>query len=48
VSIRRKHKALKTGKMEEEIVLEKQFKSIVELLKQIVERHRAKGNRAAR
>lgn len=29
-SIRRKHRALKTGKMEEEIALERRFKPIVE------------------
>ena len=36
-SIRRKHRALKTGRMEEEVALEKQFKPIVEPLKRIVE-----------
>ena len=34
-SIRKKHRALKTGIMENEIVLEKQLKSIIEPLKQI-------------
>ena len=34
-SIRKKHKALKTGIMENEIVLEKQLKPIIVLLKQI-------------
>ena len=37
-SIRRKYRALKTGRMENEIALEKQFKPIVDPLKQIVER----------
>ncbi|KAL6265773.1 hypothetical protein P5V15_002584 [Pogonomyrmex californicus] len=36
-SIRKKYRALKTGKMEEDITLERQFKSIVEPLIQIVE-----------
>ncbi|KYM99642.1 hypothetical protein ALC62_09610 [Cyphomyrmex costatus] len=36
-SIRKKYRALKTGKMEEEIVLERHFKPITEPLKQIVE-----------
>ncbi|KYN09375.1 hypothetical protein ALC57_18507 [Trachymyrmex cornetzi] len=35
-SIRKKHRALKTGIMEKEIVLEKQLKPIIEPLKQIV------------
>jgi hypothetical protein len=35
--IRKKYRALKTGKIEEDIALEKQFKPIVEPLKQIVE-----------
>jgi len=35
-SIRKKHRALKTGQQEEEIVLEKRFKPIVEPLKQLV------------
>jgi len=34
-SIRKKHRALKTGQQEEEIVLEKRFKPIVEPLKQL-------------
>ncbi|KAL6256700.1 hypothetical protein P5V15_011627 [Pogonomyrmex californicus] len=36
-SIRKKYRALKTGKMEEDIALERQFKPIVEPLIQIVE-----------
>ncbi|KYM95695.1 hypothetical protein ALC62_13661 [Cyphomyrmex costatus] len=36
-SIRKKYRALKTGKMEEEIALERHFKPITEPLKQIVE-----------
>ncbi|KYM94036.1 hypothetical protein ALC62_15352 [Cyphomyrmex costatus] len=36
-SIRKKYRALKTGKMEEEIALERHFKPITETLKQIVE-----------
>ncbi|KYM96919.1 hypothetical protein ALC62_12414, partial [Cyphomyrmex costatus] len=36
-SIRKKYRALKTGKMEEEIPLERHFKPIIEPLKQIVE-----------
>jgi hypothetical protein len=36
-SIRKKHRALKTSRMEEEAELEKQFKPIVEPLKQIAE-----------
>ncbi|KYQ51397.1 hypothetical protein ALC60_09498 [Trachymyrmex zeteki] len=36
-SIRKKYRALKTGKMEEDIALERHFKSIIEPLKQIVE-----------
>ncbi|KYQ53669.1 hypothetical protein ALC60_04233 [Trachymyrmex zeteki] len=36
-SIRKKYRALKTGKMEEDIALERHFKPIIELLKQIVE-----------
>jgi hypothetical protein len=36
-SIRKKHRALKTGRMEEKAELEKQFKPIVEPLKQIAE-----------
>lgn len=36
-SIRKKHRALKTGKMEDEIALEKHFRPIVEPLKRIVE-----------
>lgn len=37
-SIRKKHRALKTGKIEGEIALERQFKPIVEPLKRIAER----------
>ena len=36
-SIRKKHRALKTGKMEEEVALQKHFQPIVEPLKQFVE-----------
>jgi len=36
-SIRKKYRALKTGKIEEDVVLEKQFKPITEPLKQLVE-----------
>ncbi|KYQ49806.1 hypothetical protein ALC60_11117, partial [Trachymyrmex zeteki] len=36
-SIRKKYRALKTGKMEEDIALERHFKPIIEPLKQIVE-----------
>ncbi|KAL6268348.1 hypothetical protein P5V15_001479 [Pogonomyrmex californicus] len=36
-SIRKKYRALKTGKMKEDIALERQFKPIVEPLIQIVE-----------
>ena len=36
-SIRKKHRALKTGRMESEIALEKQYKPIIEPLKQIAE-----------
>jgi len=36
-SIRKKYRALKAGKMEENIALERHFKPIVEPLKQIVE-----------
>jgi len=36
-SIRKKYRALKTGKIEENIVLERHFKSIIDSLKQIVE-----------
>jgi len=36
-SICKKYRVLKTGKMEEDIALERHFKPIVELLKQIVE-----------
>ncbi|KYQ53603.1 hypothetical protein ALC60_00518 [Trachymyrmex zeteki] len=36
-SIRKKYRALKIGKMEEDIALERHFKSIIEPLKQIVE-----------
>ncbi|KYQ50668.1 hypothetical protein ALC60_10240 [Trachymyrmex zeteki] len=36
-SIRKKYRALKTGKMEEDIELERHFKPIIEPLKQIVE-----------
>ncbi|KYM93995.1 hypothetical protein ALC62_15391 [Cyphomyrmex costatus] len=39
-SIRKKYRALKTGKMEEEIALERHFKPITEPLKQIVENTR--------
>jgi len=35
--IRKKYRALKTGKIDEDIILEKHFKLIVEPLKQIVE-----------
>ena len=35
---RKKHQALKTGKMEEDIALERYFKRIVEPLKHIVEK----------
>jgi len=35
--IRKKYCALKTSKIEEDIALEKHFKSIVELLKQVQE-----------
>ena len=36
-AIRKKHQALKTGKMEEDIALERYFKPIVEPLKHIAE-----------
>ncbi|KYN02981.1 hypothetical protein ALC62_06186 [Cyphomyrmex costatus] len=36
-SIRKKHRALKTGKINEDIALEKHFKPVVEPLKQIIE-----------
>lgn len=36
-SIRKKYRALKTGKMEEDVALERHFKPIIEPLKQIVE-----------
>jgi len=36
-SIYKKYRALKTGKMEKDIALEKYFRPIVELLKQIIE-----------
>ncbi|KYN29554.1 hypothetical protein ALC57_00996 [Trachymyrmex cornetzi] len=36
-SIRKKYRALKTGKMDEDIVLERHFKPIIDPLKQIVE-----------
>ena len=36
-SIRKKHRALKTGKLEDEIALETRLKSIVEPLRRIVE-----------
>ena len=36
-SIRKKYHALKTGKIEEDVTLERHFKPITELLKQIVE-----------
>jgi hypothetical protein len=36
-SIRKKYRALKTGKMEEDIALERHFKPVIEPLKQIIE-----------
>ncbi|KAL6257784.1 hypothetical protein P5V15_011371 [Pogonomyrmex californicus] len=36
-SIRKKYRALKTGKIDEDVALERRFKPIVELLNQIVE-----------
>ncbi|KAL6265838.1 hypothetical protein P5V15_002659 [Pogonomyrmex californicus] len=36
-SIRKKYRALKTGKIDEDVALERRFKPIVKLLKQIVE-----------
>lgn len=36
-SIRKRYRALKTGKMEEDVALERHFKPIIEPLKQIVE-----------
>lgn len=36
-SIRKKYRALKTGKMEEDVALERHFKPVIEPLKQIVE-----------
>ena len=36
-SIRKKHRALKAGKIEEDIAMERRFKPIVEPLKQIAE-----------
>ena len=36
-AIRKKHRALKTGRIEEDIAMERRFKPIVEPLKQIVE-----------
>src|SRR5215469_4244392 len=43
-SIRKKYRALKTGKMEENLALEKHFKPIIEPLKQIVENTKDKTN----
>ena len=36
-SIHKKYRALKTGKMEEDIALKRHFKPIIDLLKQIIE-----------
>jgi len=36
-SIRKKYRALKTGKIEEDIILKRHFKPIIDPLKQIVE-----------